>query len=133
MSSSHAAHRRSLSRQRSSASQSRKLKHRQHSIDQDEDADDLLLHRTRSQEITVAESVAVPPDIPALGIAEEEEEEEEEETLREEAGNEDGGGGRGEDDRGSFTGAAVAANWPRAVKYLVLLCAFLTSLSFGGA
>ena len=66
--------------------------------------EDLILDRTRSQEVNVAESVAVqelPPD----------------------------GAKHPPDDDDQDEPAPVT--WPSSVKYLVMLCAFLTSLSFG--
>ncbi|KIX00870.1 uncharacterized protein Z518_09935 [Rhinocladiella mackenziei CBS 650.93] len=77
-----------------------------------EDLDDvperLFLSRTRSQEFSIVESIAVqevPPD-----------------DSRSVSASEDGG------DEGD---GATTTIWPRRVRYLVLLCAFLTSLSFG--
>ena len=66
----------------------------------------LLLSRTRSQEISVVESIAVQ-EVPP----------EQSKTVS-------------DDDPGEEVDPA-AATWPRSVRYLVFLCAFLTSLSFG--
>lgn len=67
-----------------------------------EETTSLLLDRTQSQEFNATESIAVQEVVP--------------------------------DDSSDETesdGEAEANMWPRSVRYLVLLCAFLTSLSFG--
>ena len=65
--------------------------------DDTDDTASLLLSRTKSQEVTFAESTA-QQTVPPLGNDE---------------------------------GDPEAAKWPQSARYLVMLCAFLTSLSFG--
>ncbi|KAI4152925.1 MAG: hypothetical protein LQ340_002613 [Diploschistes diacapsis] len=91
------------------------------------------LTRAPSQELSVAESVVAVQDIPGAGS----------EGFRLHGDHDDSGDGGGgvddddDDDDGEDGGGdggdgdEEATRWPRAVKYLVLLCAFLTSLSFG--
>ena len=79
------------------------LQQQQRQCDDVDETATLLLSRTRSQEISVLESIAVQ-EVPP----------EQSKSLS----------GNDEVD-------PAAAVWPRSVRYLVLLCAFLTSLSFG--
>ena len=81
---------------------SRRASAEQHDPYEDDEGVRSLLSRTRSQEVNVAESIAVQ-DLVAV---------ESHLTLHDE-----------EPDSTN--------KWPKGIKYLILLCAFLTSLSFG--